>query len=215
MTNATKVQVSTVAHTKIVLHAAANPDCQVLHGILVGYAENQSLNIVDVLPVCHSHPTKTILNVSFRIADEYLKRGQQQTSINSGVVGWYTAKERRDDTLEPHPTSLRIMSTIHSSTSTTGDNNCALLCVPNDFSSSYQAYSWDGTQRMPVTVDDPKATATAAIGKSCNGSSILTSSHIPIYDFENHLEGAQTSGALQERDWLANPAVIDFVMRVT
>jgi hypothetical protein len=73
-------------------------------------------------------------------------------------MGWYTAKEHRDDTLEPHPTSLHIMSTIHSSTPHRSANNRAspiLLCVPNDLSQFYQAYSWDAAQRLPVTVDDP------------------------------------------------------------
>jgi hypothetical protein len=221
MTIDIQIQLSAVAHTKIILHAAANPDCQVIHGILVGYAEGSSLYVMDVLPVCHSHPTKMILNVSFRLAEEYLRRRQQQqpkmtsNNKNTTIMGWYTAKERRDDTLEPHPTSLRIMSTIHSSTPhSTADNRASpiLLCVPNDLSQSYQAYSWDAAQRLPVTVDDPNGIATAALEKSCYGSCILRSSNLPIYDFECHLEGASVNNStLQDRDWLTNCAVAEFV----
>lgn len=218
-----KIQLSAVAHTKIMLHAAANPDCQVIHGILVGHAEGSSLVVVDALPVCHSHPTKMILNVSFRLAEEYLRRRRQQqsetsNSTNTTIVGWYTAKERRDDALDPHPTSLRIMNTIHSSmltTTTTAENHASpvLLCVPNDFSPSYQAYSWDAAQRIPVTVDDPNGIASAALEKSSHGSCIYSrSSNLPIYDFECHLEGEYVSNStLQDRDWLTNRAVVEFV----
>jgi len=224
------VIVTPLAYTKITLHAVANP-CQPIHGILVGNQCEGNLRIVDALPVCHSHPTRTILNMAFRLAESHLLR---TTSTNTTtIVGWYTAAERLDDT-KASPAVFRILSTIHS---TELGIEPVLLCIQNSkftnlmeeeedeqkdtASTLLQGYSWDAqnkrTTSIPVVLvqqssGSPGKTL-AALRTHCSGflSSSRTTSRLPIYDFENHLEEGGSSH-IQETDWLVNRAVVDFLM---
>ena len=228
------VMITPLAYTKVTLHAVANP-CQQIHGILVGnHCEEGNLRIVDALPVCHSNPTKTMLNMAFRLAESHLLRTSTSSSStsNSTIVGWYTAAERLDDT-KGSPAVFRILSTIHS---TELGIEPVLLCIqnskftnlmeedePKDTANTLlQGYSWDAqnkrTTSIPVVLVQPSSGAgnktVAALQTHCSGflsSSSSRTSRLPIYDFENHLEERGPSH-IQETDWLVNSAVVDFLI---
>uniref|UniRef100_A0A7S2N5A7 MPN domain-containing protein n=1 Tax=Helicotheca tamesis TaxID=374047 RepID=A0A7S2N5A7_9STRA len=108
-----KVSISTVAHAKMILHAACKATQQV-HGILIGHfvgaaAANAAPTLVieDVLPVCHEAPTKPIVDTSLRLAGSHC-----DSLSDSRVVGWYTANERLGGDERPGQAALRIAASI-------------------------------------------------------------------------------------------------------
>jgi len=235
------VTVAALAHTKITLHAASNP-CQPIHGILVGKYEGgsnekssyPSLRVVDALPVCHSAPTKPLLNMAFRLAESYCKSLGEADSIV--IVGWYTANERLEET-EPNQAALRIMSTI---SGTLGESfpvhaEPILLCVNNaklsdllnskvpDLSKScikgtheLQAYGRDARKRwlqpLPsanLVVSRPEQAALALLEMVSDARRNPRNKELPLYDFEDQLEGG--SDSIKKTDWLVNCEIANFV----
>lgn len=120
------VSISTVAHTKMTLHAAKKHTTQI-HGILIGHFTGAEeigsdtgaplLSIHDAIPVCHEAPTKPIVDMALRLTDEYcrfLEGGSKQ------VVGWYSAPERLSDD-KPGQSALRITASIGSRLASQGN----------------------------------------------------------------------------------------------
>jgi len=70
-----------------------------VHGILVGKSQTE---ITDVLPVCHSLPTKPFLEVALSLASEHTQES---------LVGWYTS----NDSNLPDPVCYSAASAIQSS----------------------------------------------------------------------------------------------------
>lgn len=123
------INVSSLAHTKMVLHAVRHPN-STIHGILLGSigadstsnSGSATLEITNALPVFHSTPTKPLLEISLRLAESYCSSSNSSsttttpttTSISKQkIVGWYTANERINDTT-PNQAALKIMSSIAS-----------------------------------------------------------------------------------------------------
>lgn len=96
------VAISPISHAKIILHAVRHSYTSI-HGILIGYINGDSIQVNDVLPVCHSSPTKPILDMALRIANAYaIDSGvKADESRQQQIVGWYTANERVGKNDEP------------------------------------------------------------------------------------------------------------------
>eukprot|EP00584_Thalassiosira_punctigera_P009120 CAMPEP_0172529830 /NCGR_PEP_ID=MMETSP1067-20121228/3800_1 /TAXON_ID=265564 ORGANISM="Thalassiosira punctigera, Strain Tpunct2005C2" /NCGR_SAMPLE_ID=MMETSP1067 /ASSEMBLY_ACC=CAM_ASM_000444 /LENGTH=248 /DNA_ID=CAMNT_0013313955 /DNA_START=26 /DNA_END=772 /DNA_ORIENTATION=+ len=121
------ITVSITAQTKIALHAAKHAFSDPIHGIVLGKTADDggSLNVVDVVPVCHEVPTKPIVDVALRLTDAYLQLQQQhptgkerRASLEGArIVGWYTANANAssvgDDEGElPNPSACRIVASM-------------------------------------------------------------------------------------------------------
>eukprot|EP00560_Eucampia_antarctica_P002089 CAMPEP_0197836310 /NCGR_PEP_ID=MMETSP1437-20131217/28502_1 /TAXON_ID=49252 ORGANISM="Eucampia antarctica, Strain CCMP1452" /NCGR_SAMPLE_ID=MMETSP1437 /ASSEMBLY_ACC=CAM_ASM_001096 /LENGTH=220 /DNA_ID=CAMNT_0043442373 /DNA_START=29 /DNA_END=688 /DNA_ORIENTATION=+ len=110
------IQLSSLAHVKIILHAVKNPRSPT-HGILIGTSfPDHSLVISDVLPVCHSSPTKPLLEMALLLAEAHLSQNDDQKLI----VGWYTSNERLDD-VHPKSAALKTMNAIHEKFTSPGE----------------------------------------------------------------------------------------------
>ena len=110
------VKVSPTAHAKMILHAVRHPRSSI-HGILIGrfLSEGPVLIIEDALPVCHSPPTKPILDIALRLAEAYTESSFNESGTSSGsdlgIVGWYTANERLGDDA-PAQAALKVVGSI-------------------------------------------------------------------------------------------------------
>ena len=79
----TKTAIKQKAYRKMIIHSIQNATSEI-HGILVGKSSSKGKSIEDVLPVCHSSPTKPILDMAFRLADSYLANHTSDLKI----MGW-------------------------------------------------------------------------------------------------------------------------------
>ncbi|KAL7539431.1 hypothetical protein ACHAXR_009283 [Thalassiosira sp. AJA248-18] len=102
------ISLSIVAQTKMALHSAKNGFSNPIHGIVLGTADDTSLKVVDVVPVCHEVPTKPIVDMALRLTDAYL----QQQSGDVRIIGWYTANANVSDDEVPNASACRIVSSI-------------------------------------------------------------------------------------------------------
>eukprot|EP00984_Skeletonema_dohrnii_P022259 scaffold11391_cov88-Skeletonema_dohrnii-CCMP3373.AAC.1 len=94
------ISVSSLAETKMALHSAKHGLSNPIHGIVIGKRsgdDNNALEIVDAIPVCHEVPTKPIVDMALRFVDAHL---QQQGDDDLTIIGWYTsnASTLDDDT---------------------------------------------------------------------------------------------------------------------
>ena len=215
-----KTRITKKAHTKMMMHSIQNATSEI-HGILIGRSESNSsrLIIADVLPVCHSSPTKPVLDVAFRLADSYL-----ESATDMKIMGWYTANERLDD-INPNQVSLRIMSTIASSALKRDDDNndeplLIQLKYSNDKSNatSLQLYGKDqrnnwlrsySADEFIIDNDDESSFLQKLLCKMRDNGE----DSILLFDFEDHLS-ASNDKCLKDIDWITNGAVEKLVLSV-
>lgn len=93
------VVVSPSALATMMLHSARHGTTAV-HGILVGTFSADSIQVTSAIPVCHEAPTKPLVETALAL-------------VGDGVVGWYTAPERLQDT-RPGAPALRIAASLAS-----------------------------------------------------------------------------------------------------
>ena len=94
------VVVSPSALATMMLHAARHGTTAV-HGILVGTFSDDTVQVTTAVPVCHEAPTKPLVDTALALVAE------------DGIVGWYTAPERLQDT-RPGAPALRIAASLAS-----------------------------------------------------------------------------------------------------
>jgi len=198
----TSVKFSKVAYTKMMLHATTNPTTQI-HGILVG---TNSYDITDAIPVCHTPPTKPLLDMALRITQAYIA---DDGSGSSQIVGWYTANERSNDDIASPPT-WKIVQSIDR------DNGILVLVTSDSFDSLLQnRCDQDGRGRgfevySMQEPETPMACSSVSIEKGdwvevskSVADACLTDGAV-VYDFENQLEGGMKGLKDKSLDWLRN-----------
>ena len=91
-------------------HALKFPYSQI-HGLLLGKLDesNRVLTIHDAIAVCHSAPTKPIVDMAVRITEVHLESLEELKRLK--IVGWYTANERSEDETPRHA-ALKIASEL-------------------------------------------------------------------------------------------------------
>ena len=82
-TDRQKLQISNLAHAKILRHVIQYSS-GTIHGILVGKVSGDDVQIEDSIPICHSCPSKPLLDMAFRLVQTHL----ENDSGTLEVVGW-------------------------------------------------------------------------------------------------------------------------------
>eukprot|EP00554_Chaetoceros_debilis_P007426 CAMPEP_0194072768 /NCGR_PEP_ID=MMETSP0149-20130528/417_1 /TAXON_ID=122233 /ORGANISM="Chaetoceros debilis, Strain MM31A-1" /LENGTH=228 /DNA_ID=CAMNT_0038752673 /DNA_START=71 /DNA_END=757 /DNA_ORIENTATION=+ len=225
----TKIQLSEVSYTKMMLHATLNSRSPI-HGILIGEVSGEetdsTAHITDILPVCHSHPTKPIIDMALRFANAYCKDSEDKLDI----VGWYTANERVGDT-NPSPVAWKVLQGIQKNKTNDEDDtsprdSLILMMIQSD--------SYETMLKKECTVDgsgkgfevfkthDKKYEDLADVTLSSSATWKEVASNVSdiclkagedggakLYDFEQHLDGG--AEGLKERDWLRNAQVAKLI----
>ena len=205
------IALSALAHVKILLHANQNP-CSPVHGILVGEDKGpESIYICDVLPVCHSTPTKPVLDMALRLAEVHLY-GEKRF-----IAGWYTSNERLDD-MEIKTSAYRTMDAIYEKEDNStelvlaflsGAGFASVINVPN--TSNESGLDWFG--REEKTNNWSREISNDLISTERNIVQMLDSAeNISLYDFEHHL--ACDMNEMKEIDWLRNPSLSRMVKNI-
>jgi len=197
----------------MMVHAIRNPH-KVVHGILIGTFKTggATLTISDVLPVCHSHPTKPILDMSLRLAEAYCVTNED----GEGIVGWYTAPEKQADEL-PGPVALKIVSSIANNT----ENEPVLVSIINKSLENFleeekasdldqmgfYAYGKDEKNHWTVQYGEESIKSLANSWEASNNTAVQVclDDEVVITDFEDHV-GAGSSG-IKEKDWIRNASI--------
>lgn len=206
----TSTKFSKAAYTKMMLHATKNSTTQI-HGILIGTSSSSSINITDAIPICHSAPTKPIVDMGLRLVQASLDKEE--------IVGWYSGNERAGDNL-PSSVSYKLAAQIQA----LNEKDAAVLVMINSDSFTnmlenhcdesgrdrgFDVYSVTGNKS---DVDMPLSTSNVSLAegdwKSVSGTVAETclKDGAGVVDFENQLEaGAKgLKNKLQEGDWLRN-----------
>ena len=144
-----KYKISLTSQIKMALHATKYSYSTPIHGIVLGTkTDDNVLEIVDVVPVCHEVPTKPIVDMSLRLTDAYLQErlhaslgeregiGDFGRCKSANIIGWYTANAQtsneKDAEEVPNAPACRIVSSLADSASENdegGNNDFVLLLV--------------------------------------------------------------------------------------
>lgn len=208
------VIVNQVSHSKMVLHAVRRSRTPI-HGILLGNFSEGSLTVLDVLPICHSTPTKPIVDMSLRLAEAHC----ESMEGGIGIVGWYTANQRLGDDA-PGPVALKITQSIAANVSNdsilitiTGSGLEAKLLQEESINSE-QGFDVYGSDNSKNWVKKYPADAVSSANGSWEISKGICASDaesVPFFDFEDHLDGGVD--LTKERDWIRNHDVVKAVQR--
>eukprot|EP00558_Chaetoceros_sp_UNC1202_P011436 CAMPEP_0197237234 /NCGR_PEP_ID=MMETSP1429-20130617/4127_1 /TAXON_ID=49237 /ORGANISM="Chaetoceros sp., Strain UNC1202" /LENGTH=213 /DNA_ID=CAMNT_0042696201 /DNA_START=77 /DNA_END=718 /DNA_ORIENTATION=+ len=210
------VQINDLAYTKMMLHASLNSRTPI-HGILLSSPQTSSNETVvsDALPVCHSTPTKPILDMALRLADAYCNDNDVQ------IVGWYTANERVGDDA-PSPIAWKVISSMKSIMGSKAEPILAMITSESFEAMLRKECSADGSGKgfelrataqgqsdNIVDLGDIKAEGNDWIEASCKVADICLEGGVQLFDFEQHLDGGVKG--LKERDWLRNAQVAKLI----
>ena len=148
-----KISLSLKSQIKMALHATKYGYSTPIHGIVLGKSSNSdddgSLDVLDVVPVCHEVPTKPIVDMALRLTDAYLQQQQQEQGLK--IIGWYTANSNNNNNSEselPNASACRIASSIAEIDEDGGDNIVLLLVSTLKLVSSMTKQS--GTDNLPI-----------------------------------------------------------------
>jgi len=135
----TMIALSVTAQTKMALHSTKHCFSNPVHGIVLGRDTTEggeTLEVVDVVPVCHEVPTKPIVDMALRLTDAYLRQRQEKGELeNVNIVGWYSANADANDGGDvPNPSACRVAAAIAENRSGhdeggDGGGKCVLLLV--------------------------------------------------------------------------------------
>eukprot|EP00816_Leptocylindrus_hargravesii_P012372 CAMPEP_0196809340 /NCGR_PEP_ID=MMETSP1362-20130617/9296_1 /TAXON_ID=163516 /ORGANISM="Leptocylindrus danicus, Strain CCMP1856" /LENGTH=177 /DNA_ID=CAMNT_0042184011 /DNA_START=77 /DNA_END=610 /DNA_ORIENTATION=+ len=169
------------------LHAAQYSRSSI-HGILLGThdADNNTWNAVDALPVCHSVPTKPLLDMAFRLAEAYC--GEEMD-----IIGWYTANARIGDNT-PIPTAVKVASAISNDSVLVMVNNSKLVGAKHP----YDVFDKHGK---------PSQSTELSVGSAAE-SKVFFASGVKCWDFEEHMSNESGNVALEDKDWLVNKEAV-------
>jgi hypothetical protein len=217
------IELTSMASAKIVGHALRFPHNQI-HGILLGKfsegSEGPTLTICDSIPVCHSSPTKPIVDMAMRLIEAHLDSVGVAMNPSTHIVGWYTANERNDDETPGHA-ALKITSTLsdYFTNDPSSSSNHELVLV----SLMPKGLKHALTRSKENEVDDPlfkiygkdasrkqwlREYSTNRIFCASNRAQISAlssssqSSTFDFFDFESHLSGGIAH--VEITDWIHN-----------
>jgi hypothetical protein len=210
------VSISPLVHAKMMTHAVQNPR-SVVHGILIGTSSesSSSLTIVDALPVCHSTPTKPLLDMSLRLSEAYCLTNDDKLEI----VGWYTAPEKDVDET-PGPVALKIISSIAANSkvkdpvlvtiTNTGMENFLQMEKSSDGDKmGFTVYGKDGKNHWVDEYEEGSINVSEGSWSSSNDAAVnvCLNDELKIFDFEDHMSGGSDSKSIKEKDWLRNGTI--------
>ena len=204
------LSVAPKVHAKMMAHAIRNSH-SVVHGILLGkYGEE--LIISDVLPVCHSTPTKPILDMSLRLAEAYCLANDDNENLE--IIGWYTAPEKQVDE-SPGPVALKIIRSIASNSES---KEPVLICItnndvenflkiekPNDIDNiGFSVYGKDGGNHWNdlYKVESIKSSIGSWSASNQAAVDVSLDDELKLYDFEDHVSSG--SAGVKDKDWIRN-----------
>lgn len=226
------VSVSPAAHAKMILHACRNPHSQV-HGVLIGSFDKQStgggpvLNVSDAIPIFHSSPTKPILDIALRLIEAQIAGGSEESA---GIVGWYSCNERLGDDARPGQAALRIVGGLAAGFDAMGKSlptHAELVTILVSNKDMVDFFKGDGEKSggaaclkvfgrdtrkhwlRPYAPGNVKCASTST--KTARAACLEDTKRMPLYDFEDHLDGEGES--LGDRDWLTNAVFSSFVQK--
>lgn len=189
------ISISRTAHAKIMLHLSRHP-ITVIHGILIGSSndDTKEIDVVDVLPVCHSVPTKPMLDMVLRLSD---------AAAVGEIIGWYSANSRVGDE-GPSAVALKVVETIDHMLHIDGSKKLSVLAMINngkliDEGHPYEFYSANGNKISSIreSIDSGNIDARSAY-----------TSKVPCWDFEDHVDSSVTSKGT--KNWLSNDEAVVF-----
>ena len=190
------ISVSRTAHAKIMLHLSHHPN-DVIHGILIGSSNDDKKEIIvtDVLPICHSVPTKPLLDMAFRLAD---------AAVVGDIVGWYSANTRIGDE-DPSAVALKVIEMIDKMIQEDGSLKLSALLMVNNtkigegVDHPYDFYSASGNKVSSVkeTIDHGNIDLRKAYV-----------SRVPCWDFEDHIDSDANSEGT--KNWITNVEAVGF-----
>ena len=152
-----KISLSLKSQIKMALHATKYGYSTPIHGIVLGKSSNSdddgSLDVLDVVPVCHEVPTKPIVDMALRLTDAYLQQQQQQQEQGLKIIGWYTANSNNNNNSEselPNASACRIASSIAEIDEDGGDNIVLLLVSTSKLVSSMMTKQTGTADNLPI-----------------------------------------------------------------
>lgn len=207
----TTVILSPLAQTKMALHSARH-GFSPIHGILIGHRSRSSLEVTDAIPVCHEVPTRPVVNTSLRLVDIHLKDGENK------IIGWYTANSNGGD--EPNIPALRVVNSMAEQC----EEQLILVLVSAEPEGSLCTVFEGGkgktfTQRVESSrIQSGDLNVRDAINRGIKDMSHFSSGFgekngLTIYDYVDHVTEYEKKGGLDEKNWIENRSVVDFVAR--
>lgn len=211
-----------VVHAKMMIHAARYPR-SITNGILLGKVEGNKLVISDVAPVCHSIPTKPLLDMALRLTEAYYVSNDSSYEI----VGWYTAPEKQVDD-GPGPVALKIIDSIAAVGGAKNPEPVLVTITNSSIESFYNEEKKSDSGQMGFTVcgkdketkswtkqyDSENIYVSEGSWASSNKAAVEISldDSLDFYDFEDHLSGGIDN--LKESDWLRNGSIVKSVAKL-
>ena len=215
---------------------AARHSRTIVNGILIGKFEADKVFISDIAPVCHSIPTKPLLDMALRLTEAYCVSDDGE-SDQYEIVGWYTAPEKHIDN-GPGPVALKIISSMAAtvgggggSNSTTDSkkepvlvtitNTCLENFYNNDKTSNSDQMGFlvhgkdEETNHWTKQYEEGNITMSKeASWKSSNIVAVQVSLEdgLEFYDFEDHVSGGMED--VKDRDWLRNGSISKSVYKL-
>jgi len=199
-----------------------------------------NLLVTRAFPVCREVPTKPLVDTSLRLVEAHLD-AIGSVDGEERIVGWYTAdndggdaiapdmKEGEDSTTTaPHCTSAaRIVSAMASSAAQTpppSTDPVLLVVSTRGLVGSLQGSDSGASSPLcAVYQRDAQSkskgaytrkivpTISEAASAMIRDALLMDKVALQIYDFVDHVSGGFDK--LDERDWLTNPAIADFVKK--
>lgn len=221
-----------IAQAKMMTHAARHSRT-IVNGILIGKFEADKVLISDIAPVCHSIPTKPLLDMALRLTEAYCV-SDDGDSNQYEIVGWYTAPEKQVDN-GPGPVALKIIrsmaATVGGGASTNDSNKEPVLvtitnsCLEKFYNSDKTSNSDqmgflvhgkdDETNHWTKQYEEGNITMSKeASWKSSNDVAVEVSLNdgLEFYDFEDHVSGGMEN--VKDRDWLRNGNIAKTVSKL-
>ncbi|KAL3799931.1 hypothetical protein HJC23_007404 [Cyclotella cryptica] len=222
------------------LHSARHGFSNPIHGILLGQRSAALLQVTDVLPVCHEVPTKPIVDMALRFADIYVQQTKETVEIVGWYTANANVTSSEKEAL-PNVSACRVVSSMAEQINNNEGLVLVLLSsigVCSTFGEKEQegksptplftVFEKDGKTRTftqnvdasrVVTKESTKGEVSDAILQALTRMSKFSSEYdepttageLIIYDFVDHITDFEKREDLDEKNWIENKAVVEFV----
>ena len=168
--------------------------------------------MIDAIPVCHEVPTRPVVNTSLRLVDIHLNDGEKK------IIGWYTANSNGGD--EPNIPALRVVNSMAEQS----EEQLILVLVSADPEGSLCTVFEGGngktfTQRVDASrIKNEDSKVRDLVNRGVKDMSNFSSGFgeengLTIYDYVDHVSNYEKRRDLDERNWIENKVVADFVAK--
>ena len=181
-TTTKKITMTPLASLSMALHATRH-STEAVHGVLLGYHDNNNNEwiVTDAVPITHGTPTLPIVEVALGLLPHCIGKQPEQSDSSSAttitttrarqIVGWYTAPMLLHDT-QPDPLALRMMTNLAQAAATATDATTT--------SSTSQLLTVAAATNLFLVVVQNEALASFLNGKT-DDSSVPATSFIKAY----------------------------------